>query len=365
MTMTDLIARVVDLAVDIQQVPAPTFSEGPRADLVRQRFIAEGLPVEVDDLFNVYALLKGSGGQRPVVLSAHLDTVFPHSVELTVQREAERVLGPGLGDNALGVAGLFGLLWALHARGQTLPGDIWLVANSCEEGLGDLRGIRRVVERFQDRPAAYVVLEGIALGQVYHRGLGVRRLRITVRTQGGHSWIDYGQPSAIHELTALSNRITALELPRRPRTTLNIGVIAGGSSVNTIAPQASLDLDLRSEEPEALARLAGQVEALAAASEKPGVSCSVEVTGERPAGEIPADHPLVKKAAGVLRELEIEPHLNIGSTDANWPLSRGLPAVTIGLSTGGKGHTVHEFVNLPPLALGLEQLVRLAAKLWD
>ncbi len=361
----EFIESLIDLAVAIQQVPAPTFREAQRADLVRGRFVAEGLPVEVDEFSTVYALVKGSGQAAPVVISAHLDTVFPESVDLTVQREPERILGPGLGDNSLGVAGLFGLLWRLQADGVSLPGDVWLVANSCEEGLGDLRGIRRVVERFGERPAAYLIVEGMALGQVYHRALGVRRQRISVHTSGGHSWIDYGQPSAIHELTAISGRITALELPRQPRTTLNIGVISGGASVNTIAPDASLDLDLRSEDPATLEKLAGQVQAIVQAAEKPGVHCSLERIGQRPAGEIPADHPLVQKAVRVLRELDIEPRLNIGSTDANIALSLGLPAVTIGLTTGGKAHTVHEFINLPPLPTGLEQLVRLTRSLWD
>jgi di/tripeptidase len=195
--------------------------------------------------------------------------------------------------------------------------------------------------------------------------LGVRRYRITVRAPGGHSWIDYGQPSAIHELTALSTRITALEIPRLPRTSLNIGIISGGSSVNTIAAEARLELDLRSEEASALEALARQVEQIVQAAKQPGVSVELEVIGQRPSGEIPAAHPLVALAQDVLHSVGIEPRLNIGSTDANLPLSRGLPAVTIGLTTGGKAHTVHEFINLAPLERGLEQLVRLVSRAWE
>ncbi len=220
---------------------------------------------------------------------------------MSVRREPERILAPGIGDNSLGVAGLFGLVWALRERGLSLPGDLWLVANVCEEGLGNLRGMQAVVDRFGSRPLAYIVLEGMALGQVYQRGLGVRRYRLSVRTAGGHSWIDYGQPSAVHELTALSTRITALELPRQPRTTLNVGIISGGSSVNTIAAEAMLELDLRSENAATLEDLARQVEQIVHSVQKPGVAIELETIGQRPSGELPAEHRLVKLAQDCLR----------------------------------------------------------------
>jgi len=375
-----VISRLLDLAITIQQIPAPTFHEAERAAFVRSCFAEEGLAeVEIDPVGNVYACLKSARRQpftinRPLVVSAHLDTVFPSSVDLRYEREPEHILAPGIGDNSLGVAGLIGLIWMIRKRKITLPGDLWLVANVCEEGLGDLRGMRALVDRFghcreqsaeRSDPLAYLVIEGMALGQVYHRGLGVRRYRITVRTSGGHSWIDYGQPSAIHELTAISTRIAALELPRSPRTTLNVGVISGGSSVNTIAAEAMLELDLRSEDSQALETLVGQVEQITHSAEKPGVTIELEVIGQRPSGELPADHPLVKLAQDCLRAVGSEPHLNIGSTDANLPLSRGLPSVAIGLTTGGRAHTVHEFMNIAPLENGVEQLIRLVSKVWD
>ncbi len=410
--MTDLISRLLNLAIAIQQIPAPTFHEAERAEFVRLRFLDEGLAdVEMDGTGNVYARLPGSGhhpelaGQarrdpaassprstrrvkgesceKALVVSAHLDTVFPLGVDLHFEREPGRILAPGIGDNSLGVAGLFGLVWALRERSLTLPGDLWLVANVGEEGLGDLRGMKSLVGRFGrcreqsversgpprprtgTPPLAYIVLEGMALGQIYHRGLGVRRYRITVRTSGGHSWIDYGQPSAIHELTALSTRIAALEPPRNPRTTLNIGVISGGSSINTIAAEAMLELDLRSEGAETLEALAGQVEQIVRAARRSGVAVEAEIIGQRPSGELPAEHPLVRLAQECLRAVGIEPLLNTGSTDANLPLSRGLPSVTIGLTTGARAHTVQEFINLAPLEKGLGQVLRLVSKIWD
>jgi tripeptide aminopeptidase len=370
--MTDPITRLLDLAIAIQQIPAPTFHEAERAKFVRARFAQEKLQdVGIDSAGNVYARFGGTpqphAGTRnkPVVLSAHLDTVFPTSVDLSVRREPEQILAPGIGDNSLGVAGLFGLVWALRERGLSLPGDLWLVANVCEEGLGNLRGMQAVVGRFGPAPLAYIIVEGMALGQVYQRGLGVRRYRLSVRTAGGHSWIDYGQPSAIHELAALSTRITALEVPRQPRTTLNVGIISGGSSVNVIAAEAMLELDLRSENAGTLAELAGRVEQTVRSVQKPGVAVQLEVIGQRPNGELPAEHRLVKLARDCLRSVGIEAHLNIGSTDANLPLSLGYPAITVGLTTGGRSHTVHEFINVAPLEKGVEQLVKLVSRAWE
>jgi acetylornithine deacetylase/succinyl-diaminopimelate desuccinylase-like protein len=374
--MTNLTSLILDLAVAIQQIPAPTFHEQQRAEFVRGLFAKENLSdVEMDAMGNVYARLpaprhspalsavEGSSVHGPVVVSAHLDTVFPANTDLTVFREAGRIAGAGIGDNSVGVAGLFGLAWSLRERRIDLTNDLWLVANVCEEGLGDLRGMKAVVDRFGSGPAAYIVLEGMSLGSIYHRALGVRRYRITARTEGGHSWIDYGRPSAVHELTRLAARITALKLPQAPRTTLNVGTISGGTSVNTIAAEAMLELDLRSEGWEVLGKIAAQVEDLVRESNRPGVETEAQVIGQRPTGEIPAEHPLVRLAETCLQDLGFNPHLNIGSTDANQPLSRGFPAVTIGLTTGSGAHTVHEYINVDPLEKGMEQVVRLVSSI--
>lgn len=360
----DLKKRLVELAKRIQQIPAPTFSEARRADFVHQRFLAEGLEdVSVDPVGNVYARLAGSGTAPPLVISAHLDTVFPEHTDLALSLGAGRVAGPGIGDNATGVAGLFGLLWGLRGLNATLNRDLWLVANVGEEGLGDLCGMRAVVDRFGAQTEAYIILEGMALGQIYHRGLGVQRYRITFETEGGHSWVDYGKPSAVHELGLLVSQLAALKLPDSPRTSLNVGMISGGTSINTIAPSAYLDLDLRSEDPETLSGLVARVEAMVAAFDRPEVRVKTQIIGQRPAGEIPAEHPLVRQAVEVLMGLGITARLNIGSTDANIPLSRGLPAICIGLTNGGGAHTLREYIQTSPLGKGLEQLIRLVRAL--
>lgn len=367
--MTDTINRLIELAIQIQQIPAPTFAEGSRAEFVRGLFLQENLQdVSTDALGNVYARLAGISRignpthVGPLVVSAHLDTVFPDGSELEARREADKVFGPGIGDNALGVASLFGLIWLLREREIKLKGDVWLVADVGEEGLGDLCGMRGVVERFGAGVIGYLIVEGLALGHVYHRAVGVRRYRISVQTAGGHSWSDYGRPSAVHELAALITQLTKISLPREPRTTLNVGTIHGGTGINVLASEAVCNLDLRSEDASVLTALVGQAEELTGNVNREGVKVEAELIGQRPAGEIPAAHPFVKLGLGALKEQGLEAVLTSGSTDANIPLSRGLPALVLGVTTGGGAHTTNEYIDVEPIEKGMEQLVRFVEK---
>lgn len=353
-------SSLLDLAIQIQQISAPTFSESARGEFVRGLFQKENLKdVSMDTLGNVYARLPGKQKKnRPLIVSAHLDTVFPASVNLQIKKEAGKIIAPGIGDNSLGVAALFGILWTLRERNIELPHDVWFVANVGEEGLGDLRGMRGLVERFDSDVIGYLVLEGMALGHVYHRAIGVRRYRITAKTAGGHSWADYGQPSAVHELAGLVTQLTAIRLPRQPRTTMNVGTFGGGTGVNVLASEAKCELDLRSEDPKTLLKLAHQVEKLLKDADREGVRIMAEIIGERPAGEITADHPLVQLALKCTCEQGLDAVLTIGSTDANIPLSLGIPAVVMGITTGGGAHTLHEYVDTDPVEKGMDALVR-------
>lgn len=363
-----LVNRVKERAIQIQQIASPTFAEAERAAFVLENFQSEGLSdVSMDALGNVYARLPGSGQGFPVVISAHTDTVFPPGTDLTITRDGDRVAGPGIGDNSLGVASLFGLLWALHQE-ETLPADLWLVANVCEEGLGDLRGMKAVVDRFGSNVRAYLILEGLAFGHIYHRGLGVQRYQITCRTAGGHSWVNYGQPSAIHELALLVAQLQALPLPLKPRSSLNVGIFHGGTSVNTIAAEAHLELDLRSEDEQVLSNVAAKVMEMVNRACKSGpnaVDMTAEIIGRRPAGGIPLDHPLLELARRCLEDQGVKATIGTGSTDANVPLSRGLPAVTVGMTTGGGAHTTQEFINIPPLRSGLRQILELVKGVYS
>jgi tripeptide aminopeptidase len=352
--------NVLELAIQIQQISAPSFAEGPRGEFVRGLFLREKLrDVSMDSFGNVYARLPGKQKKAsPLIVTAHLDTVFPPSVNLQVKREEGKVFGPGIGDNSLGVAALFGLLWSLHEKKISLEHDLWLVANTGEEGLGDLRGMRAVVDHFGSRVIGYLVLEGLALGHVYHQAIGVQRYRVTAKTAGGHSWADYGQPSAVHELASLVTQLTSLRLSRNPRTTMNVGTIHGGTGVNVVAAEARCELDLRSEDPKTLSKLIRQVEKILVDADHEGVRIMAEIIGERPAGQIPADHPLVTLATKCVSEQGLDTVLTSGSTDANIPLSRGIPAVVMGISTGGGAHTLNEFINTEPIAKGIESVTR-------
>lgn len=358
------LAGLLDLNCAIQQIPSPTFCETPKAEFVAEQFRAEGLQdIHLDRAGNALARLPG-GDQPPLIVSAHMDTVFPTSIPLTLRREPEQIFGPSIGDNSLGVAALASLPRFLREESIALPGDLWLVGNVGEEGLGDLRGMRAVVDSFGGTPVAYLVLEGMGLGHIYHRGLGVERYRITARTPGGHSWVDYGKPSAIHVLATLITRLTAMSLPRHPRTTMNVGRIEGGTSINTIAAQASLELDLRSEDNDALKTLSHQVKRLANEIARNGVKIEIESIGKRPSGEISDDHPLVLLAENALREEGVQPHLEIASTDANIPLSRGFPAICIGLTSGGNAHTQAEYLDIEPVNRGMGQVLRIVTGVW-
>lgn len=365
--------QIVATAVAIQQIPAPTFAEAERAAFIEAQFQAVGLTdVGHDALWNVYGRYPAAKpvqpvakpGQPPVIISAHSDTVFPAETDLTIQHNGVIVHGPGLGDNSTGVAGLLHLAQTLIKHNLPAGADIWFVANTGEEGLGDLRGMRAVVDRFGQN-AVYLVVEGGLYGQISHQAIGVRRFRIAVTTKGGHSWGDFGQKSAIHELARLITVIDQTAVPRLPKTTYNVGVIEGGTSINTIAASASMLLDLRSEHPAVLAELVTAVTQIVddARDQLSSSSCTITMTqiGSRPAGSIPRSHPLIQSAEDALRFVGC-PHVSYiaGSTDANIPLSRGITAVCIGLTESGNAHRLDEFIDTTHLADGMQQLLLLA-----
>lgn len=357
--------RLLRLAIELQSIPAPTFQEEARAAALESALRQAGLrEVFRDAVGNVLARAAGRGGGA-VVLAAHLDSVFPPEQTHRARRQGDRVFGPGIGDNAVALAALAELARDLSRRPP--QGEVWLVGTVGEEGLGDLRGMRAVVDRFRDTPSAYLALEGMALGRIYHRGLPVRRLKVTARGPGGHSWIHAGRPSAVHALVRFADRLLDIPLPETPRTTLNIGRVQGGTSVNTLAPEAWLELDLRSEDQASLDRLTQAVKDLLQTVPQRGIDWEIEIVGDRAGGSLPPDHPLVRAAVEVYqRHLGSKPALESASTDANYPLSLGLPALCVGLTYGGGAHSQEEYIEIPPLRAGyraLEALVRTACRL--
>ena len=353
------IDRLLETAILLQGIPAPTFEEHARAAAMRSMLEGiAGLEVEQDPSGNVLARLAG-GHAPPVIVSAHLDSVFPRSTPLVVRREANRIIGPGIGDNALGLACLVEL--AQDLKGDPLPGDVWFIANVGEEGLGNLAGMQAVVDKFRGKPSAYLVVEGMALGYVYHRALPVRRYRIAVQGEGGHAWVHAGRLSALHALIQIASLVSQLRLPKNPRTTLNIGTIQGGSSINTIASDATLEFEIRTEADSVLEKLDHTVRDICSPKNMPEpLTIQISVIGERPGGEIAADHALVRLAQGLTEQhTGIASELGIASTDASMPLSKGYPAICVGITHGGNAHSQEEFIMTEKIPRGYMALLEI------
>ena len=346
---------LVDDALAICAVPAPTGAEDARGALVRDRLRDAGLKPKRDAVGNITARIGGVGAA--VVVAAHLDTVFSAETPLDPVRDGDVLRGPGIGDNAVAVAALLALARSLGSVRPAVP--ILLAATVGEEGRGDLRGMRALLD--EEDVAAVIAVEGHGVECLVTAAVGSARFEAVHRGPGGHSWGDQGRPSALHSL--FDAGLHALEVAAP--AVVNIGVAGGGTTVNTIAAEARLEIDLRSEDEEVLEGAADRVvEALGQAPE--GIETRVRPIGRRPGGRLPYDHPLLRaarraRAAAGLPEATEE----AASTDANAALGRGLPALTVGLTSGDNVHRPDEWIRIEPLAQGydaLERLVRAAAR---
>jgi acetylornithine deacetylase/succinyl-diaminopimelate desuccinylase-like protein len=343
------IEAVAHLAQRICEVPAPTGQEQERARLVASLWKKRGYTPEIDAVNNVYIRRRGTRKNGPLLLLlAHIDTVFPASTPITVTRKGDLLYGPGISDNSVSVAAMLHTLDVLDELHIQTPTDIVAVANVGEEGLGNLLGARTAVERYRQHLGAVIVIDG-GLGYVTYEAVGSLRWRITVRGPGGHSYGSFGVPSAIHGLGKIIAALADMEVPHTPRTTFNVGVIEGGTSINTIAASASAQLDMRSADTPTLQNLARRAHELIVRSAGEGLSTDIEVLGERPAGQRSLSDPLVQLAGETLRWLGIEPRYGASSTDANIPISLNIPAVCVGVTRGEHA----------PIGCGLAQLVRL------
>ncbi len=350
-----------DQAMAVQQIAAPTFHEQTRADYVQKLFSEFELDqVSMDSYFNVFGLLPGNRPDLPAIMvSAHTDTVFPAEADLTLRQENDIIYGPGLGDNSFGVSGLLALIKVICEQDLIPQRDIWFVATTREEGLGDLGGMRAAYKTLQDKVCCVINLEGLAFGHIYHAGIAVRRLHIVATAPGGHSWLHFGRPSATHAIVELGSRILAIKPPETPRTTYNIGLLEGGQGINVIATQAGLWLDMRSEDQKALRALEHEIRQQIDSLQTEELKFSIEIVGDRPSGQIPANHPLVQAAIETLTIVGMQGVLETGSTDGNVPLAAGCPTVTIGITRGGNAHRMDEYAETAPVALGMKQLILL------
>ena len=356
------LSEFIQNALAIQSIPAPTFHEQARGAYLTQTFSNLHLSdVQIDSTGNVLAKISG-GDRTPIVICAHLDTVFPVETPLDVSQTKQYIRGPGIGDNALGLAALIELAKFFH---ETPPQrDIWLVGTVGEEGLGNLRGMKAIVDSFQDRVAAYIVIEGMALGHIYNRGLPVVRYKIEAFCQGGHSWIHAGRQSAIHALINLSSELLTIPHPRVPKTTLNIGIIQGGSSINSIASDAFIEIDVRSEDQSQADLIEMEIRRICSNFRTEDLDIRFDEIGRRPGGELDPDHHLIQAALHAYAEIaEVDCVLETGSTDASYPLSLGLPAVCVGITRGGDAHTLNEYIEIKPIQSGFSALTHLITSL--
>jgi tripeptide aminopeptidase len=350
------VERLLDETRRICAMPAPPFGEGPRAELVAWMLGEAGTPPRIDQVGNVIAPL-GPEGDDTLVFAAHLDTVFAAGTEIAFVEGDGRLAAPGVGDNSIAVAALLHL--ARHLRGQTLSRPVALVATVGEEGLGDLRGAKAVVE---DLPVgAFVALEGQMLDAIKLAAVGSVRFRVTIRGPGGHPWGDRGTPSAAHGLVdALSG---ALAEAHAAGIVLNVGTMRGGTVINAIAGEAVAELDLRAEDDALLMATAARVEEIVGWTHE-GLEATVEALGRRPGGRIAPDHPLVEAARRARERAGLAPaEEGASSTDANAALGRGIPAITVGITTGGNAHRLDEYIDLAPIGRGLRSLEALAEEL--
>jgi len=345
--------------LEMLTIPAPPFGEAARAAWFLERFAALGLAnVRLDNAGNALAELgPGSSPETPCILiSAHLDTVFPAALFSDANRcqpteDGPRILCPGACDNAAGLTALLGIAAALRFAEIVPPIPILFAANVGEEGEGDLRGMRHIFLRgaYRDRIAAAIALEGSGNSAVVTKALASRRFRVTVSGPGGHSWTDSDRPNPILILSRIIARFGDIELPAAPRTTISVGQISGGTSINSIPESATALIDLRSTDPAQLHETESRLRSIlteAAAEHAPqrGVGIAIDTIGDRPGGCLPDDSPLLHTVLAVDRHLTLHTEQRLGSTDSNLPMSLDIPAIALGAGgTGGGIHTLQEW----------------------
>ena len=359
--------------IRICEIPAPPFQEHERGNYFATRFAELGLAdVHTDAIGNVIGIRHGTTDAPMLVVSAHLDTVFPEHTNVQVKQVGTRLCAPGIGDNCAGLAALIAMIEALNAGHLKTHGSVAFIATVGEEGEGNLRGVRHLFTAGQlaQRISAFISFDGPGADFITHQALGSRRYRITLHGPGGHSWSDFGVVNPVHALGRIVAQLAEYPAPHEPRTTYNVGCIAGGDSVNVIPESARLDVDLRSTNEAQLAQLeefllqaiqhAIRAENSLRAASGRSLHPDIQLIGHRPSGELSAQSPLVKLAVEASQAVGIRPFLNCASTDANIPISLGIPAITIGAGgRGGDAHRLSEWYDSTGREIGYERALLL------
>jgi tripeptide aminopeptidase len=333
----------------ITEIPAPPYKEKVRAEYYLKRFQELGFKdASIDAEGNVIALRKGSGGGPKLVVSAHLDTVFPEGTDVTVKEKDGVLLAPGIGDDSRGLAALLSLIQAMNANDITTVGDVLLVGTVGEEELGNLRGVKALFRDHADIDG-FISIDGLGITRIVNQATGSHRYEMIFRGPGGHSFQEFGLPSAIHAMGRAVAKISELRTPSDPKTTFTVGTVVGGTSVNAIAAEARMAVDMRSDSTEELLKLEARLLDLVTDAVKEEnarwnseeITVDIKLIGDRPAGIVALDSPIVQATQRAVAVVTRAPRVTFAgsSTDSNWAMSRGIPAVTVG--GGGEGGNWH------------------------
>lgn len=351
-------AWTLDQQVSICEIPAPPFKEQVRGAEFRRRLIALGYPnTRIDSIGNVIAERPGSGTGPTVMIAGHLDTVFPEGTNVKVAKKGDRFDSPGIGDDCRGLAVVLAVAKALNEGAVRTVGRVILVGDVGEEGAGNLRGVRHLLTgEFRGKVDYFISVDGLGI-RVTDRAVGSKRFNVKFTGPGGHSYGAFGMPSAIHAMGRAIASISDVQVPATPKTTFNVGVVTGGTSVNSIAGEAAMDVDMRSESADALEMVDAAIrravgDALAAENarwpaSRAKISVRFDTIGIRPLPKAPQtdESPIVRTAMDAARALgERPPPTGASSTDSNIPMNLGIPAITIGGGgTGGNAHALNEW----------------------
>jgi tripeptide aminopeptidase len=360
---------IIEEQIRICSIPASPFGEQERAEYLSRKFSELGLTeVEIDEEGNCLGLLAGLSRSPLLVVSAHLDTVFSKDTNFEVVRRANKLFAPGIADDGCGLVALLALAEAIQKERIPLEGSILFVGTVGEEGEGNLRGVRHLFTkgRWAKDVDAFLSFDGPGVDRITNRALGSRRYRVEVSGPGGHSWGDFGLPNPVHAVGRAISRLASYPAPKEPRTTFNVGHIEGGRSVNAIPSEVAMEVDLRSAAEPELQRLdaffrrvvreAVDEESAKRRAGDPLLKLKLDLIGERPTGETPADSPLVELAIEATKLLGVEPRLDQSSTDSNLPISLGIPAITLGAGgTSGSSHSLDEWYDPRGRDLGLKR----------
>jgi tripeptide aminopeptidase len=367
-------AWVTDQQIRLTEIPAPEWGEANRAEYLKRLFESMGLQARVDEIGNVIGERPGADPNSVILLAAHLDTVFPAGTDVKVREDGGRLRAPGISDNSAGLAAIVGVARAFSECGVRTGKTIAFAGDVGEEGEGNLRGIRALVAEYRSRLAVVIAVDGPSAEHITVQGIASRRFEISVSGPGGHSWSDFGWPNPIAALARGIVQFSSVRVSDHPRSSFNFGVLEGGTSVNSIPSRALVKVDLRSESDSELARLESSLrEAMQAgvreeseATSSPGheLKLAFRSLGARPSGKLPEDSPLLEIIRDIDNYLGNRSRLERSSTDANFPLSLGIPAVSLGGGgTGGGAHTLSEWYDPTGRAIGLKRLYLLALAL--